>query len=59
VKVYAENERMQLSWKKCKEIIIDFHRQKLVIPYLKVTETTLERVTCFKLLGLWIDDNFK
>ncbi len=50
---------MQLNLKKCKEMIIDFRRQKTVIPCLKVAGTTLERVTCFKLLGLWIDDNLK
>ncbi len=27
MKVYAENERMQLNLKKCKEMIIDFRRQ--------------------------------
>ena len=50
---------MQLNLKKCKKMILDFRRQKTAIPYLKVEETTLERVTCFKLLGLWIDDNLK
>ncbi len=40
-------------------MIMDFRRRKTVIPYLKVAGTTLERVTCFKLLGLWIDDNLK
>ena len=59
MKVYAENKRMQLNLKKCKKMILDFRRQKTAIPYLKVEETTLERVTCFKILGLWIDDNLK
>ena len=41
-------------------VIDDFRRQnRLIIPYLMVEKTTLERVTCFKLFGLWIDDNLK
>jgi hypothetical protein len=40
-------------------MIIDFRRQKTVISYLKVAETSLERVRCLKLLGLWTDDNLK
>ena len=28
VKSYAENEKMQLNLKKCKEMLIDFRRQK-------------------------------
>ena len=57
VKSYAENEKMQLNLKKCKEMLIDFRRQKTTIP--QVEDTITERVTSFKLLGLWVDDNLK
>ena len=59
VKSYAENEKMQLNLKKCKEMLIDFRRQKATIPHIKVEDTIIERVTSFKLLGLWVDDNLK
>ena len=59
VKSYAENEKMQLNLKKCKEMLIDLRRQKTAIPHIKVEDITLERVTRFKLLELWVDDNLK
>ena len=31
---YAENEKMQLNLKKCKEMLIDFRRQKTTIPHI-------------------------
>ena len=41
-------------------MLIDFRRQKkTAIPHIKVEHTTIERVTSFKLLGLWVDDNLK
>ena len=58
-KSYAENEKMQLNLKKCREMLIDFRRQKTTIPQIKVKDTIIERVTSFKLLGLWVDDNLK
>ena len=59
VRSYAEKEKMQLNLKKCKEMLIDFRRQKTAIPHIKVEDTTIERVTSLKLLGLWVDDNLK
>ena len=59
VKSYAEKEKIQLNLKKCKEMLIDFQRQKTVIPHIKVEDITIDRVTSFKLLGLWVDDNLK
>ena len=40
-------------------MLIDFRRQKTTISHIKVEDTTIERVTSFKLLGLWVDDNLK
>ena len=50
---------MELNLKKCKEILLDFRQNRTVIPPLTFNDTTLERVSAFKLLGLWIDDNLK
>ena len=40
---------------------LDFRQNRTVIPPLTfmINDTTLERVSAFKLLGLWIDDNLK
>ena len=40
-------------------MLVDFRRQKTAIPHIKEEDITLERVTRFKLLGLWVDDNLK
>ena len=50
VKSYAENGKMQFNLKKCKEMLIDFRRQKTTIPHIKVEDTIIERVTSLKLL---------
>ena len=56
---FTEGERMELNFKKCKEMIIDFRRKKTVIPPIKVDGHEFEKVNSYKLLGLWIDDNLK
>ena len=45
--VCAKNKRRQFNLKKCKEMVIDFLRQKRVISYLKVEEISLESVTSY------------
>ena len=52
-------KKMQLNLKNGKEMLIDFRRQKTTIPHIKVEDTIIERVTSFKLFGLWVDDNLK
>ena len=59
VKTFAENEKMELNAKKCKETIIDFRKDGTVIPAMKINDCVLERVSSFKILGLWIDDDLK
>ena len=59
VKTFAENEKMELNAKKCKEMIIDFRKDGIVIPAMKINDCVLERVSSYKLLGLWIDDDLK
>ena len=50
---------MELSLKKCKEMLIDLTRNKTTIPLTNIENNTIERITSYKLLGLWIDDNMK
>ena len=45
--------------KKCKEMIIDFRKDGTVIPAMKINDCVLKRVSSYKLLGLWIDDDLK
>ncbi|XP_028418283.1 uncharacterized protein LOC114543542 [Dendronephthya gigantea] len=59
VKNFAEIERMELNPKKCKEMIIDFRKDRTAIPATEVDECILERVSSYKLLGLWLDDDLK
>ena len=44
-------------------MLLDFRKNKIFIAYLTFNNTTLEirskEFLQFKLLGLWIDDNFK
>ena len=50
---------MELNLKKCKEMLIDLRRNKTAIPLTNIENNTIQRVTSYKLLGLWIDDNMK
>ena len=49
----------ELNLKKCKEMIIDFRRNKTIIPPIVIDGQQLERVTAYKLLGLWVEDDLK
>ncbi len=55
----TEDERMALNLGKCKEVVIDFRKNKSDIPALEINGYVFERVKSYKLLGLWIDDNLK
>ena len=46
---------------KCKEMEIGFRKNKTIIPQLEIENNlhVLGKVTSYKLLGLWIDDNLK
>ena len=59
VKNIAENEKMELNPKKCKEMLIDFRKDRTVIPAIKINDCVLEKVSSYKLLGLWIGDDLK
>jgi hypothetical protein len=54
---FTEDEKMTLNLKKCKEMVIDFRKNKSVIPPLEVNGHVFETVKSYKLLGMWIDDN--
>ncbi len=59
VRSFAENDKMELNLRKCKEVMIDFQRDGSVITEIKVNDCILERVSSFKLLGLWIDKDLR
>ena len=56
---FVTEQKMKLNLKKCKEMLLDFRKNKVSIPSLTFNDIMLERVPSFKLLGLWIDDNLK
>ena len=50
---------MELNFKKCKEMLIDFRREKTIIPAIKINDYICTTVSSYKLLGLWVDDDLK
>jgi hypothetical protein len=50
---------MILNSKKCKEMIIDFRKTKTEIPELQAEKSPISRVSSYRLLGVWIDNNLK
>ena len=40
-------------------MLIGFRKDRTVIPAIKINDCALERVSSYKLLGLWIDDDLK
>ena len=40
-------------------MLIDFRKDRTIIPAIKINDCVLERVSSCKLLGLWIDDDLK
>ena len=54
---FTEKEQMELNAKKCSEMIVDFRKNKTVIPPVCIGERPMSRVKTFKLLGLWMNDN--
>ena len=54
---FTEKEQMELNAKKCNEVIVDFRKNKTVIPPVCIGQRPMSRVKTFKLLGLWMNDN--
>ena len=54
---FTENEQMELNAKKCNKVIVDFRKNKTVIPPVCIGQQPMARVKTFKLLGLWMNDN--
>ena len=59
VACFAHQERMELNAKKCKEMIIDFRKNKTIIPETIIENQLMPRVKSYKLLGIWLDDDMK
>jgi hypothetical protein len=56
---FTNDENMQLNFKKCKEMHIDFRKNKTVIPPTTLGEQSLTKVRSYKLLSIWFDDDLK
>ena len=59
VACFAHQERMELNAKKCKERIIDFRKNKTIVPETIIGNQPMPRVKSYKLLGIWLDDDMK
>ena len=59
VKKFTDDKKMELTFKRCKEIIIDFRKNKTIIPLTVIDSQQLKRGHSSKLLGLWVDDDLK
>ena len=56
---FTKQQKMELNLKKCKEMLIDLRRNKTAIPVMRIENNIIERVSSYKLLGLWMDDNMR
>ena len=56
---FTKDNKMQLHFKKCKEMQIDFRMNKTVIPPVQIDNRSLNIVRSYKLLGLWFDDDLR
>ncbi|XP_028416451.1 uncharacterized protein LOC114540530 [Dendronephthya gigantea] len=56
---FTRDEMMELNGGKCKEMIIDFRKNKTDIPAINIGGCQVARVLSYKLLGVWIDDDLK
>ena len=56
---FSTNERMDLNNRKCKEMLIDYRKNKTDLPPTCLGEHSMLRVNSNKLLGVWFDDDLK
>ncbi len=52
---FAKDEGMELNYKKCMEMIIDFRKNISPIPPIYVGAHNNSRTKSYKLLGIWLD----
>jgi hypothetical protein len=56
---FAKDEGMELNYKKCMEMIIDFWKNISPIPPIHVGGHNVSRTKSYKLLGIWLDYDLK
>ena len=54
---WAANNSMNINARKTKEMIIQFSKKEINIPYLRLNDTVIERVNSTKLLGLYVSND--
>ena len=54
---WSETNKMKINENKTKELIINFNRSLQDVPPLLINDKSIEKVTCTKLLGLYISEN--
>ena len=56
IKEWSDNNNMRLKETKTKEMLISFKRNAIETQPLLINKKTIERVTHFKILGVWLSD---
>ena len=56
---FANDEGMELNCKKCMEMIIDFRKNASFISPIHIGDYNVTRTKSYKLLGIWLGDDFK
>jgi hypothetical protein len=56
---FANDEGMELNYKKSMEMIIDFRKNISPIPPVHVGVHHISRTKAYKLLGIWLDCDLK
>ena len=56
---WTVNNNMKLNISKCKELIIDFSKDKRFFPPLKVADKTIDRVDSARILGTTLQSDMK
>ena len=59
VENWSTENKMRLNPRKTKEMLIHFRKKPLNVPLITINNTPLQRVSCFKLLGVWLSDDLK
>ena len=56
---FANDEKMDMNGRKCKEMLIDLCRNKTELPPISLDENQISRVQPYKLLGMLLDNDLK
>ncbi len=59
ISTWTNNNNMKLNISKCKELIIDFSKDKRIFPSLQIADNYINRVDSAGILGITLQSNMK